>query len=104
MKKFKIGKKWIGDKCPALLISEVGVNHNGSIERGYKLIEESVSSGADIVKFQTYKASQITTKSAKRYWNEKLNDKKGTQFDTFSKLDSMTLDGFKLLKKCDELG
>ena len=52
MKKFKIGKKWIGDKCPALLIFwEVGVNYNGSIERGYKLIEEFASSGADIVKF-----------------------------------------------------
>jgi N,N'-diacetyllegionaminate synthase len=66
---FKIGKKLIGDNCPTLLISEVGVNHNGSVDRGYKLIEESVKSGADIVKFQTYKASQIVTKSAKRYWS-----------------------------------
>lgn len=106
MAKFEIGNKIFGSDRPALLISEVGVNHNGSIERGYKLIESSVKSGADIVKFQTYKASQIVTKTAKRYWDDKLNDdnKIGSQYDTFSKLDGMTLDGFKLLKKkCDEL-
>lgn len=105
MSHIEIEKKIFGDEKPTLLISEVGVNHNGSIERGYKLIEESVDSGADIVKFQTYKASQITTKNAKRYWDESLNDDdKGTQYDTFSKLDNMSMDGFKLLKKkCDEL-
>ncbi len=105
MNNFKIKDKVVGEGYQTLLISEVGVNHNGDINRGYKLIEESVKSGADIVKFQTYKASQIVTRSAPIYWDESLNDKvKNTQFETFSKLDSMTLEGFNLLKKkCEEL-
>ncbi len=105
MRNIKIGNKIIGEGNPALVIAEVGVNHNGSIERGIELIEKAVKAGADIVKFQTYKASQIVTKKAPRYWDKKLNDDNGgTQFDTFSKLDGMKIDGYKAFKKrCQEL-
>lgn len=106
MKTITIGKRKIGSDFPALVIAEVGVNHNGSIQRGLELIEAAARAGADVVKFQTYKARQIVTKKAPRYWDDKLNDDDciGTQFDTFSKLDSMGLDGFKVFKKrCEEL-
>jgi sialic acid synthase SpsE len=105
MKEVVIGNRKIGKNHPTLVIAEVGVNHNGSIERGIKLIESAVKAGADVVKFQTYKAGQIVTKKALRYWNEKLNDDNGgTQYDTFSKLDSMGIDGYKAFKKrCQEL-
>ena len=103
-KDIKIKDRYVGKSQPALIIAEVGVNHNGSIERGFELIDKAAKAGADVIKFQTYKASQITTKKAKRYWSESLNtDKNGTQFDTFSKLDSMGIDGFKAFKKrCEE--
>ena len=101
----KIRDKKVGKGYPALVIAEVGVNHNGSIERGIELIESAAKAGADIVKFQTYKANQIVTKKAPRYWDEKLNDDNGgTQYDTFSKLDSMSIEGYKAFKKrCEEL-
>ena len=38
-----------------LIISEIGINHNGSIDLAKKLIEESKKAGADLVKFQLYK-------------------------------------------------
>lgn len=100
-----IGTKKIGKGHPTLIIAEVGVNHNGSIERGLELIESAARSGADVVKFQTYKANQLVTRKAPRYWDEKLNDDNGgTQFDTFSKLDGMGLDGYKAFKKkCQEV-
>ena len=34
------------------IIAEAGVNHNGSIELAFKLIDAAVESGADAVKFQ----------------------------------------------------
>ncbi len=96
----KVDNRYIGKGYPSLMIAEVGVNHNGDIERGFDLIDKAADGGADVVKFQTYKASQITTKKAARYWNESLNDEQGgTQFDTFSKLDGMDLAGYKELKK-----
>ena len=105
MSVIKIGNKIIGKGCPTLVIAEVGVNHNGSIERGIELIEAAAKAGADIVKFQTYKANQIVTKKAPRYWDERLNDdNEGTQYDTFSKLDNMSIEGYKAFKKrCEEL-
>lgn len=101
----KIGNRKVGRGYPTLVIAEVGVNHNGSIERGIKLIEAAANAGADVVKFQTYKANQIVTKKAPRYWDERLNDDNGgTQYDTFSKLDSMSIEGYKAFKKrCEEL-
>jgi len=104
MKNIKIKNRYVGENQPTLIIAEVGVNHNGSLERGFELIDKAAESGVDVVKFQTYKASQITTKKAERYWSDSLNtDKNGTQFDTFSKLDSMDIEGFKAFKKrCEE--
>jgi sialic acid synthase SpsE len=38
------------------IIAEAGVNHNGSLEMAFKLIDVAVAAGADAVKFQTFKA------------------------------------------------
>jgi len=35
-----------------MLIAEIGINHNGSINKALKLISEAHASGADVVKFQ----------------------------------------------------
>ena len=49
-----------------LIIAEAGVNHNGSIETAKELIDAAAEAGADYVKFQTFKADKIVTKSAAR--------------------------------------
>ena len=46
------------------IIAEAGVNHNGSLEIAKKLIDDAVESGADAVKFQTFKAERIVSKNA----------------------------------------
>ena len=100
MRNVKIGNKEIGLGFPSLIIAEVGVNHNGDLDRGYKLIDAAKNSGADVVKFQTYKANQIVTKVAPRYWDENLNDDiEGSQYDTFSKLDSLGVEDYRKLKE-----
>ncbi len=44
--------KQIGPDCPAYIIAEIGINHNGSLEMAKKLIEEAAAAGCDAVKFQ----------------------------------------------------
>ncbi|MEO2281126.1 N-acetylneuraminate synthase [Pseudoalteromonas pernae] len=44
-----------------LIIAEAGVNHNGDIELAKKLVDAAVGAGADIVKFQTFKASNLAS-------------------------------------------
>jgi N,N'-diacetyllegionaminate synthase len=47
-----------------LIIAEAGVNHNGDINLARELINVAAESGADIVKFQTFRADRLVTKSA----------------------------------------
>lgn len=47
-----IGGKMIGEGHPVFVIAEIGINHNGSLETVKKLIDMSVESGCDAVKFQ----------------------------------------------------
>lgn len=43
------------------IIAEAGVNHNGSLDLAKKLVDVAVESGADIIKFQTFNPSSLTT-------------------------------------------
>ena len=59
-----VENKIIGENNPVFVIAEAGVNHNGSIENGIKLIDIACDAGADAVKFQTFKAEEINTINA----------------------------------------
>jgi len=48
----KIGNKGVGAGAPVLVIAEIGINHNGSVEIAKRLIDGAVLAGADAVKFQ----------------------------------------------------
>ena len=47
-----------------LIIAEAGVNHNGSIDLALKLVDAASDAGADIVKFQTFKADNLVSQFA----------------------------------------
>ena len=49
-----------------IIIAEAGVNHNGSIELAKQLVDKAVEAGVDYIKFQTFKASKLVTKAAKK--------------------------------------
>ena len=59
MYQLKIGNKIINKNSPIYIIAEAGVNHNGSLSLGKKLIDTAVKAKADAVKFQTFVADNI---------------------------------------------
>lgn len=87
MNKIRIGDRIIGDNYPCYTIAEAGANHDGNLEKAFKLIDAAYNAKADSIKFQTYKASKLVTKSAPKYWND--GKKNETQYDVFSKLDHL---------------
>ncbi len=54
MKNFYIGKRLVGDNQLPLVIAEMGINHNGSLEEAFKLVDAAISSGIEIIKHQTH--------------------------------------------------
>ena len=52
MSEMKIRNQKIGTGHPVYIIAEIGINHNGSIEEAFKLIDLAKETGCDAVKFQ----------------------------------------------------
>jgi len=69
-------------------IAEIGVNHNGSLKLARKMIKEAKKAGANAVKFQTFKAKNLSTKSSqKANYQKKTTNKDESQFDMLKKLE-----------------
>ncbi|MDR3627003.1 MAG: N-acetylneuraminate synthase family protein, partial [Ignavibacteriaceae bacterium] len=80
------------------IIAEVGVNHNGSIELAEKLIFEAKKSGADAVKFQTFKADNVVVRNAsKAAYQKKVTNPEESQYKMLKKLE-LRKDDFSYLK------
>lgn len=54
----------VGAGHPAFVIAEAGVNHNGNVALAKQLIRAAKQTGADCVKFQTFKAERVVTQTA----------------------------------------
>lgn len=88
-----------------LIIAEAGVNHNGSLDIAFQLCKAAKESGADVVKFQTWKTEKIITKNVSQadYQVENTGSSE-SQFDMLKKLELSYEDFAKIKKYCDEIG
>ena len=87
------------------IIAEAGVNHNGSIELAYQLIDIAYEAGADAIKFQTFKASSLVLKKTqKAEYQKKSTSSNESQFDMIKKLELDFYDHKKLVNYCKKKG
>ncbi|MBT4758972.1 MAG: N-acetylneuraminate synthase [Nitrosomonadales bacterium] len=85
------------------VIAEAGVNHNGSIQIAKKLIDVAVSSGADAVKFQTFKAENLVCKGMEKADYQKKNTMNNeSQFEMIKRLELDKKTHYELVKYCGE--
>lgn len=86
-------------------IAEIGVNHNGNIEEAIRLIDAAKESGADAVKFQTYRADDLVTRSAEKASYQKENTSSSqSQFEMLKELELSKGDHFKLNEYSSQAG
>ncbi len=61
VKAISVAGRGIGPGHPCFIVAEAGVNHNGELEKAFRLVDTAVRAGADAVKFQTFTAEQLAT-------------------------------------------
>ena len=94
-------------KKSCIIIAEAGVNHNGDLEMARELVRVAAEAGADYVKFQTFSADKLVTKTAKQAAYQKKNLQSGendSQYGMLKKLELSRKDHEVLVKTCAYYG
>ncbi len=88
-----------------LIIAEAGVNHNGDMKKAFQLIDAAKEAGADIVKFQSFKASKLAAKSAaKAEYQLQTTQKSESQHDMLKRLELSDEDHHALIDYAQSKG
>ncbi|MGO5069828.1 N-acetylneuraminate synthase family protein [Roseburia faecis] len=104
---FKLGNRLIGNNQRPYFIADIAANHDGDINRAYKLIELAKESGADCAKFQNFKAATIVSKNGFDTMKGQLSHQKSWKKSVYEVYDEASISDYwtPLLKeKCDEVG
>jgi sialic acid synthase SpsE len=107
MKKIKIGNRLIGKGHAPYFIADIGANHDGSLEKAFKLIELAKEAGADAAKFQNFRANQIVSKVGFENLGNQVGHQSAWKKSVYEVYEdaSISQDWTPLLKqKCIEVG
>lgn len=88
-----------------LIIAEAGVNHNGDMALAKELIAAAAAAGADLVKFQTFIAANIISRSApKAEYQKAATDHQESQQEMVRKLELTRENHVELITECKKQG
>lgn len=65
MNEFKLGNRMVGCQHPPLVIAEIGINHNGSLDSAISLADDAIDAGIEVIKHQTHVVEDEMTSEAK---------------------------------------
>lgn len=100
-----IGGRLVGDGQPCLVIAEAGVNHNGDAALAHQLIDAAAKAGADAVKFQTFSADRLVTRSApKADYQRETTGAAESQHEMLRKLELSPALHAELFEHCRQAG
>lgn len=106
MHKIKIGNRFIGEGEKPYFIADIASNHDGDINRAFKLIELAKESGADAAKFQNFKAAKIVSRNGFQSIGKQLSHQSSWKKSVYEVYEDASVPENwteKLKQKCDEV-
>ncbi len=61
----KIGSRQVGAGAPVYIIAELGVNHDGSLDRALEMTDAAAEAGADAIKLQLFRADLLMSRASR---------------------------------------
>lgn len=74
MKELLIGNRRVSFNHPPLVIVEIGINHEGSLNTAFEMVDTAYESGAEIIKHQTHVVDDEMSQEAKKIIPGNSND------------------------------
>ncbi len=102
----KIGNKVIAKDGKPYFIADIAANHDGSLERALYLIELAKEAGADVAKFQNFKAKTIVSRNGFDTM-ERMSHQAAWKKSVFEVYEDASISDdwtARLKEKCDEVG
>ena len=96
----QIQNKKIGKNHPVYVIAEAGVNHNNDISLAFQMVDIAKKSGADAIKFQTFKANNIQLKNSVKPKYQKNIEK--NYYNLIKSLETSFKDQTKIFHYCNK--
>lgn len=62
---FEVGGRFIGENHPPIVIADIGINHEGSLDTAIGMADAAINAGAEIIKHQTHIPEEEMSEEAK---------------------------------------
>lgn len=92
MSELQIESRRVGPGSPTLIIAEIGVNHDGSVQKAIDLVRIAATCGADAVKLQIFRAVNLVHVSTELATYQRGRTPDATPFDLLRRYELSTQD------------
>lgn len=105
MSEITIGTRKLGTAHPPFIVAEAGINHNGELDKALDMIRIAKSSGADAIKFQTFKTDEFVGDPNQMFtYRSQGREVTESMLAMFRRYELRKDDWFAIKRECDRAG